>query len=297
MFQSRWRFLALVALVASACDGGAPTISPKERGSPPPRLDGWDVTYPLHWYGDATDSWPYIKTTEGVYTEIMADVQEVQFDDGRRTCPNDQLIEHNAHLRMNYGLETLDFDFRGPFTFIRHVSTTSPFPTAAYRFHRNAYTRDNKYYAPAGGQVLLACDGRYIADNRAFRIWVGHLYGKNYTGSIVRNPDYEDPNGGAGGTKCDGPKTLYAIYDPYSPEDDEDCDTGDVAGGGGDGSGTQFEPGDNTEGETVDWGTGVGNGGVSACGSAAVVDYVCIYYWNDSGQKWDLFACGYATTC
>jgi hypothetical protein len=143
--------------------------------------------------------------------------------------------------------------------------------------------------------VLLACDGRYVVDNRALRLWVGHFYGKNYTGPIVPNPDYEDPDsGGGGGTKC-GPNTFYAEYDPYAPDDEGDCPDASESGSGG--SGTEYHPGDSTGGETVDWGTGIGNGGQSACGTAAVVEYVCIWIWNDVGQKYDLYSCGYATTC
>ncbi|HET7231715.1 MAG TPA: hypothetical protein VFJ16_17015 [Longimicrobium sp.] len=92
-----------------------------------------------------------------------------------------------------------------------------------------------------------------------------------------------------------GPKTSYAEYDPYAPTNDEDC-SHDGSGSGG-GSGIQFEPGDSTGGETVDWQTGIGNGGVSACGTAATVEYICIDLWNDFEQKWDLYSCGYATTC
>jgi hypothetical protein len=101
-----------------------------------------------------------------------------------------------------------------------------------------------------------------------------------------------------------GPHTGYldeTAYDPYDSGwggEGDSCATHTGAGsGGGGGSGTQFEPGQHTGGETVDWATGIGNGGTSVCGDAAVVDYVCIEIWNDVGQKWDYYACGYATTC
>lgn len=101
-----------------------------------------------------------------------------------------------------------------------------------------------------------------------------------------------------------GPHTGYldeTAYDPYDSGwggEGDSCatHTGSGSGGGG-GSGTQFEPGQHTGGETVDWATGIGNGGTSVCGDAAVVEYVCIEIWNDVGQKWDYYACGYATTC
>ncbi len=50
----------------------------------------------------------------------------------RRVCPNEEVQKFNAHLRMTYNREEIDLDFRGPFTFLRHVSTTSPYPTALY---------------------------------------------------------------------------------------------------------------------------------------------------------------------
>ena len=86
-----------------------------------------------------------------------------------------------------------------------------------------------------------------------------------------------------------GPNSESGGYDPYSPTESS-CN-----GEGGEGSGTQYYPGDNTGGETVDFGTGMGNGGQSACGEAAVVEYVCLDIYD--GEHWMGFACGYVTTC
>jgi len=95
-----------------------------------------------------------------------------------------------------------------------------------------------------------------------------------------------------------GPMVGWAEYDPYAEEDaEDDCDGSSTGNGGGAGSGEQYEPGQNTGGETVDWNTGIGNGGTSSCGGLAVVEYVCVYVWNDSSQKWNLFSCGFVTTC
>lgn len=66
---------------------------------------------------------------------------------------------------------------------------------------------------------------------------------------------------------------------------------------GSSGSGTQYEPGDYTGGETVDWGTGTGNGGTSVCGEAAFVEYVCIDVYNEETGAWEEWGCGYVTTC
>lgn len=93
----------------------------------------------------------------------------------------------------------------------------------------------------------------------------------------------------AGGEGCTAKRYDQADYDPY---EEEACEGDD--GGGNDG-GTQYYPGDYTGGETVDWATGVGTGGTSACGDTAKVEYVCIDYWD--GQQWVEWSCGYITTC
>jgi hypothetical protein len=86
-------------------------------------------------------------------------------------------------------------------------------------------------------------------------------------------------------------------YDPYAEGDTYDgtCDGSGGSGGGSGGSGIQYYPGDSTGGETVSWTTGQGNGGSSACGGAAVVEYACIETWNGGG--WETWGCGYVTTC
>jgi hypothetical protein len=62
-------------------------------------------------------------------------------------------------------------------------------------------------------------------------------------------------------------------------------------GTGGGGSGQIYSEGDYTGGETVDWNTGAGDGGVSACGESARVEKISI---EISPDKW---VTGYATTC
>jgi hypothetical protein len=95
---------------------------------------------------------------------------------------------------------------------------------------------------------------------------------------------------------CDDPTQLTDVaYDPYGePSGSTDCAG---QGGTGTGSGIQFQPGDYTGGETVDWRTGVGNGGSSACGASAVVEWVCIDVWNPEKRRWDQYDCGYSTVC
>jgi hypothetical protein len=95
---------------------------------------------------------------------------------------------------------------------------------------------------------------------------------------------------------CSCTSTLQiqtADYDPYS-KDQGDCESGT---GDSSGSGTQYQPGDYTGGETVSWSTGIGNGGSSLCGSDAVVEFICIDYWDAATGKWVEWSCGFATTC
>ncbi|MGI9140832.1 MAG: hypothetical protein ACR2GJ_06980 [Gemmatimonadaceae bacterium] len=97
---------------------------------------------------------------------------------------------------------------------------------------------------------------------------------------------------------CSGSTGIkHDAYDPYaSYPGGSDCESGGGAGSGG-GGGTQYQPGDYTGGETVGWSTGIGNGGWSACGSDARVEYICIDVWNASTERWEEWSCGYATTC
>ncbi|HEY0150856.1 MAG TPA: hypothetical protein VGB92_02595 [Longimicrobium sp.] len=107
--------------------------------------------------------------------------------------------------------------------------------------------------------------------------------------------------GGEGGGYNGSTQPVRATevdYDPYDPGDtnyssDGSCE-GEGSSGGGN-TGVAYNPGDYTGGGTVDWGTGIGNGGTSACGAEAVVEYICIDIMTDSG--WQQWSCGYATTC
>ena len=78
--------------------------------------------------------------------------------------------------------------------------------------------------------------------------------------------------------------------------DPANCDPG--TGGDSDGgSGIQFYPGDYTDGETVNFWTGIGNGGQSVCGQAAQVEQVDISFWDSDTNQWGDWMSGYATTC
>jgi hypothetical protein len=148
-------------------------------------------------------------------------------------------------------------------------------------------------FRPQKGRYISDVTGKYVWSDahirvncRVRRYWWG--YNQPYAvvtaqlGSVSRLSCNENDS-----------RVRYAEYDPYA-DDGGNCSS-DGSGGGGTGSGIQYYPGDYTGGETVHWGTGIGNGGTSACGSEARVEYVCIDYWD--GRQWVEWSCGYATTC
>ncbi|MDB4951589.1 MAG: hypothetical protein JWM27_4238 [Gemmatimonadetes bacterium] len=109
-------------------------------------------------------------------------------------------------------------------------------------------------------------------------------------------PCYQMPrlpgmNGGGGVLGGPNDNGYSDAYDPYA----SGSDCSDTGGDGSIGSGIQFVPGDYTGGETVGWSTGIGNGGASACGLAAQVEYVCVEVLV--GTEWKDWGCGYVTTC
>ena len=132
-------------------------------------------------------------------------------------------------------------------------------------------------------------------------------YGPYEPGRVIKHgnssayqPKCTCSDGGGGGDPI-RENVSSASYDPYADATSDnagsDCDDGGGTseGGSNPGSGTQFGEGDYTGGETVDWGTGVGNGGSSECGAAAQVRYVCIDIYIDGA--WRQWSCGWATTC
>jgi len=135
----------------------------------------------------------------------------------------------------------------------------------------------------------------------------------NYRGTLQRVELACGEGGGGGGgygewgTGTEIAPVTDAEYNPYDPGlssgepmlsltngEAEDCNE---SGSGSTNTGTQYEPGDYTGGETVDWGTGEGNGGTSVCGSKALVEYVCIDTYNPETGFWEEWGCGYVTTC
>jgi hypothetical protein len=151
-----------------------------------------------------------------------------------------------------------------------------------YTYQFTGYTFDNKWKVTGVHHVAdVQCTAAAASYWGFGRAWIARLHGERLS-SLASS-------GGCGSTQV-----TEAVYDPYAQEEEFSCDAGGSGGSGG-GSGTQYYPGDNTGGETVNWGTGIGNGGSSSCGSMAVVQYVCIDYWD--GDSWEEWSCGYATTC
>lgn len=128
-----------------------------------------------------------------------------------------------------------------------------------------------------------------VKGNVSFSAWFG--------GTVQWYHSYSDARTCAGPTAdagCGDEDTRIIAEGDYDPYEEEQQSCG---GGGGDPPGTQYEPGDNTGGETVDWGTGVGNGGQSVCGTTAIVEYVCLDEFNLDTLEWEEWGCGYVTTC
>ena len=286
----------LLAVTSTACRDAVRAVTAPEGPQPAP------AQHDIAPIGDPSDSWEWMSATVPTYVEMVALDQTPHADDGvARVCPDDQLIMRNANLQMEHNGETINFYFRGPFTFLRRVSTTSPYPTALYRFNKDTYSDDRKYYAPAGNGVLLACDGHYVLNNDLIRLWVGHFYGKLYNGPILPNPSAHDPlacssGGGGGGGSGYGPlwpnwpvdygpsyntSVDNYYYDPYAPDggDAVDCsgldgDGGISVGGGG---GTSGDPG----------------GGGSNCST----EWVAIEVSYDGGETWSVWWEGEAQVC
>jgi len=138
-------------------------------------------------------------------------------------------------------------------------------------------------------------NGNYTATGN-FWLWGLECRMNNFSWAVVSVPSTRveaaevdtSPNHFVSG----GCQITEVTYDPYSGgENQPPCPTD------GGGSGIQYFPGDHTGGETVDWTTGVGNGGSSPCGAEAVLEYVCIDLFNEATGVWETLSCGYAAVC
>lgn len=190
-------------------------------------------------------------------------------------------------------------------TYLANYATTTV--TATLLYNNSEVTKstgfeERSYYLPLTRQLSaatsVAVNGScgYTVNGNA-RFYVHNQFPLSKTGWFVWGRDSRTADQSASQPACSCGSTAPlqdAGYDPYASDGDSyDCGTNGTSGG----SGIQFHPGDNTGGETVDWNTGIGNGGSSVCGGSAVVEYVCIDVWNVETDSWQKWACGYATTC
>lgn len=213
-------------------------------------------------------------------------------DDGPQIC-RDHF--RPIHLRWDGGWGLMEFHLDPPLLF--HSYRPGTFRDRRRLTWRRAIyetIEESRATDPAGN--VWRFSGRYNALCRAGQLDIGPVV---FGGQIVVSQNPIDlpqlvrvacAGGGGGGD----PAALISSpdYDPYSRLSTGGCSGGGESGG----SGTPYQPGDHTGGETVSWGSGAGNGGTSACGADAVVEYVCIDYWVD-GVGWVEWGCGYVTTC
>lgn len=164
-----------------------------------------------------------------------------------------------------------------------------------------------EWYAATPDRHPLNVDGTYRWDDARVEVYCYVVrtpyfvsYRANPTGNYsgtLRRVDVACGEGGGDWGISDVLPVGDPEYDPYQPIGPGGGGCEGSGSGSGEGTGTQYEPGDSTGGETVEWETGIGNGGASACGDNAVVEYVCIDIWDAELGTWVEWNCGYATTC
>jgi hypothetical protein len=203
---------------------------------------------------------------------------EYESDTGNFACP----AILTSHVRFFVNINAVgptQFTFYAP-----HVRQTY-LGAGVYRYRMTIGRSDNQEWMAEG-----PWSGRCIGYSQ----WgIGKVL--TFEGTVWRVNYCTDLGAGGGGTSTEFVPIDNVGYDPYDPTGSGEGDDDGCSGGGG-GSGTPYEPGDYTGGETVDWGTGAGNGGSSACGDNARVEYVCIDEWVE-GTGWVEWGCGYVTTC
>lgn len=285
-----WGVPLLVTALTAACTDPVSLARQQESSTPErPRneLAGYSEVWPL---ADALADWSQTLASLDTTQEGQSAPLYVS-DEGPQIC-RDHFGQLDLWWDGGHGL--MSFHMDPPILFVGYRAGTFKNSRGLF-FRRAVYENVQESYAtdPAGNRWRFR--GRFNAVCRAGQYEIGPVI---FGGQVVvaQNP-VDRPilirsacNGGG------EPIFGWAEYDPYDPANqDEGCEGEDEGGGGG--SGIQFGEGDFTNGETVDWNTGMGNGGVSLCGQAARVEKVCIEIWNDVGQKWDIYSCGYATTC
>ena len=286
-----WRALALCPLLLAACGdlGTGPGVTPYPRPGLPGVRNGEELV------SDPPVQWPVIIRSVDAGIEDPSNATRATFTtihlfgsmvyDGYHAS-----ISASASVRESTG------------SVVQRVFAPQYQHVSGMAFRYNNFSAQ-----PFPVLVQSACGAAVDADV-TFRAW---WQGVNLEGTIYAFDQEEEnrtvqtqfppcqpcPSSGSGGGTGGGSEIAYVVdpeYDPYA-SGGSDCTDNNGNGGGGSGTGTQYSPGDFTGGETVDWTTGTGNGGKSICGTEAVVEYVCIDYWD--GNKWISWSCGYATAC
>lgn len=222
---------------------------------------------------------PFLLSTGGIARGENVSISSVATSDEEFPCP--------PYLRSSYADSGTGFTFFGIATMT--MAQNDEYGGRIYTYEFIGYTVDRHQKIKGIAHIAPEyCAMAYYAYLRGITVAIAQLHNTTlYEVACNTGPDPENE-------AADDP--YAASYDPSSPTDDpEACSGPSGAGGSGEGSGTPYEPGDNTGGETVDWHTGEGNGGVSLCGGAATVEYICIDTWD--GEKWVRWSCGFATTC
>lgn len=283
----------LVAVLAVACTADPVSLGKQQESTVPERprnelLAGYSEVWQL---SDAMADWAETvasldTTQEGRSAALYYSVESPQI------C-RDHFKALDLWWDGGHGL--MSFHMDPPVLFVGYRAGTFQNSRGLF-FRRAVYETIQESYAtdPAGNQWRFR--GRFNAVCRAGQYEYGPVV---FSAQLVVAQNPIDKPILIRSACNSGGEPIYgwAEYDPYDPaHQDEGCDGQDEGSGGG-GSGIPYQEGDYTNGETVDWNTGIGNGGVSSCGQAAQVEQICIEIWNDAGQRWDSFACGYCTTC
>lgn len=282
-----WRIPLVVAAVLAGCSD--PVTVRQPAFSAPRRPRGDLAGYSEVWHlSDAMADWSAVEAS--LDTTQAGQSAALYTDEGPQIC-RDHFRPLDLWWDGGHGL--MSFHMDPPILFVGYRDGSYK-NSRGLIFRRAVYetVQESNATDPAGNEWRFK--GRFNALCRAGQLDIGPVV---FGGQVVVSEDPVDkPVLIRSACNGSGPIYGWAEYDPYDPAyQDDGCDGNDEAGSGG--SGIQYQEGDHTNGETVDWNTGIGNGGESVCGENAVVEKVCIEVWNEKDNKWDLYSCGYATTC
>lgn len=288
----RRALLAPVVAGFAACAESGPTpVTPVSRPDGP-RMDAtadWIISDLTAEHGEVFS----LDTTQSGFAAPVRYDDYVPEGDGREFC-RDPFKPIDLWWNGGHGIAVIHLDppllFRG-------------YKRGTFRDRRSLVWRRAVYETlqPGEGQDpagnVWRFHGRFNARCRGWSREIGPLV--FHAQLLVSEDPIDRPvllrRGSGNGGGCDQ-EDMYDVGYRYYEDGLSPAESPCEGGSGEEGSGTQYQPGDHTGGETVDWDTGVGTGGSSACGDDARVEYICIDIWVE-GQGWVEWSCGYATTC